>query len=80
MNEQESAFTTEGFRPFPSLYQDNLQVREFSSWSTDALNNHFQDYTEFMKGEVMPRAAEESRRVLSHLLFELMYRSTQDNE
>lgn len=71
---EESTFTPEGRTPFPSLYQDNLQVREFSTWSTQALNDHFQEYNAFLQGNNMPRAQEETRRVLQHIIFELGYR------
>lgn len=74
MSEQNSTFTTEGFKPFPSLYQDNQQVREFSAWTTESLNSHYQEYNEFLQTKVMPRAEEESRRIMAHLCFELMYR------
>lgn len=70
-----SEFTVDGFAPMPSLYQDNGQVRDLSTWTDQALNDHYQTYLAFLKGETMPRAREEARRLIAHTAFELMYRS-----
>jgi hypothetical protein len=73
MTETDS-FIPGGFESFPSLYADTKQVAEFSTWSTEVLEERVNQYGHFLSTPQMPRATETANRILDHLLFELAYR------
>lgn len=73
-SEHEGGFTSEGHKPFPSLYVDNSQVGEFSVWSSGALHQRVQQYTEFILDSDLPAHRSIAARIINHALFELDYR------
>ena len=70
-----SDFTGDGFEGMPSIYQDNLQVRLFSTWERQVLEDRVTEYGHFLQREdLMPRARQGADRVMTHALFELAFR------
>lgn len=74
MSQETSSFTPEGFTSFPSLYQDNTIVSEFSGWTDAALNGRISQYQEFIANSQLPNHISVARRIIDHAIFELTYR------
>lgn len=72
-----ATFTGEGFEGRPPVYADNLSVAEYSNelvWTDELIDERIAQYQEFLKGDEMPRAREQATRIVTHLMFEKMYR------
>ena len=65
----------EGYTAFPSLYADYEQVGEYASWPQEALEDRQMAYSEFLEGDLMPRARTTAGLILMHLTFELDWRA-----
>ena len=73
--EEGSAFTGEGFKPFPNTYEDNKHIGEVFEWSDERLQNKHAEYSEFLeRDDIMARARTLGARVLRHLDFEMSFR------
>lgn len=69
-----SEFSTEGHQSFPSLHTDNERIGECTTWDTDRCERMLWQYGEFAKQDLMPRAREQTDRIIGHLIFELFQR------
>lgn len=68
-------FTTEGYTPFPNVYEDNKRVGAFSELPDDVLERKIEEYWQFQnRDDIMPRARHAAGRILEHLGFEIDYR------
>ena len=72
----EGAFTTEGFKPFPSVHSDNQIIGGCSEWSDQIIEEKITEYWLFLeRDDIQPRARGLAQRVLAHLGFEIDYRA-----
>ena len=73
-----SAFTGEGFKPFPNTHSDNQRISELADpalWTDVMIENKLAEYYQFMdRTDIMPRARRLGTRILAHLNFELDHR------
>jgi hypothetical protein len=75
MTTETSAFTGEGFAPFPNVHSDHEHISGISEFADDVLDSKITEYGEFLqRQDLMPRALKLGNRVLDHLLFESAYR------
>jgi hypothetical protein len=65
------------YPPFPNLESDYSQVGEYATWERHLLEERLRSYSEFVKGDIMPRARATSELILAHLVFELCWRDSQ---
>lgn len=72
--ESDSGFTTEGFITLPHFQADELRIDTIAETPIELLESRSTEYSQFLAGEIMPRARAASNRILNHLIFELAYR------
>ncbi len=64
------------FNPLSSLYADNTHfIHQLASVDESVLKSRQTSYSEFLEGDIMPRARDQATRVLAHIAFELDYRA-----
>jgi len=75
---EENAFASQGQASFPPIYEDSKVLGDFSDeqrWPTRKLEGRLNRYLEFLNhDDPMPRAREGARRIVEHIMFELLYR------
>ena len=70
-----SEFTSGAREHFPHLYADEQHIDSVATWPREALDKKISEYQEFIQREdLMPRAQETARRLLTHMGFEVCYR------
>ena len=75
MSNNEATFSGEGFDDIPNTHVDLQRMRSVSEMSDEYIDRIIAQYNEYMMSpDIMPRAEENSERILAYAVFEKAYR------
>lgn len=73
---EENAFSSRGKEPFPPIYEDSKDVRNFSDekkWRRAKRMGRLALYRDFLDNEPMEKAKIQVVRIIRHLTFEIAF-------